>query len=271
MADGRVADANLPALPTVLRGGAIVERAQWWLRGLGRHAGWIAGALPIVTIGGSILFIGLFFDIFCGYGGGCEAVGVGVLGLWIIGCILLFLFSIATLFARAGARRRLLQTQARYQPRLQGAKDWFIRDDITDADYDALKARIEPCLKGETTGARAHEAATLLTVTGVLFCVLLVVLIPFDVVFLFEAGGFLAFLFLVFSTGTTGAGAFLGLRHGARLRADAVQLTTDLDQEITRHEEELLRAGHGRKRGVVTSRPATGSTPGPAYSPYLRR
>ncbi|MBI2077845.1 MAG: hypothetical protein HYT80_05670, partial [Euryarchaeota archaeon] len=188
---------------------------------------------------------------------------------FLIFCALLFVLSISTAIANGGKKRRVELATLRYQPRLQGLKDWFIRGDIAEAEYERIKTTLEPALKGETPDARAQHVGSLLSNYGLFAILTLVVLVPTDIIMFFEFDDdvFLLAVILLLATAFVVTTSVLAMVRGSQLKNDAAQLANDFEKEITRLEEELLRAGHSRKRGAAPSYP----TAGPAFSPYTRR
>jgi uncharacterized membrane protein len=177
---------------------------------------------------------------------------------------LLFLDMIAVLVGAAGHASRRKRMRQEAQVRIQSLKDWFLRGDIEEDDYERLKASIEEFARANTVGARSRRAATTLGGIAILM------VMPALVAAIFASLGVLfaivdgdAESMLVFAVAApifllVAVKLVLAARFGTRLRKEAKAHLASERMELDRVEEDVLRAS--RPGGTTRRRTSMGPT-----------
>jgi uncharacterized membrane protein len=226
-------------------------------------------ALPAV---GLLLFC--FAASVSACGEGCGFVTAVFLVPLIYASFALFVAAVAIVASRRRLRRLRRDLVVTSAMRVQSLKDWFVRGDITEAEYNGLRAKMSsipdgtaPHLQTEDAAAFHRQAALVLWFTAAPAVALLVIsllaLTDGQVVALPFA--FVGFLGVVGNA----TGIFFGIRRGKELASAARRLAAALKQDIDETERELLRAANHRNGGPASSsaEPHRRAT----FSPFLGR
>lgn len=255
--------ANLPSADTTVRLPGWVDA---WLRRGSPVAFALAIGLPPFAFVNSLL-IAITGDA-CEYP--CD-------GQWLYGVvsyaaiITFWILAMATVIARASAKRHVKDRLSPFAGLGQGAKDWYVRGDITEAEYEQIKAAVEPAIEGKSEAQRIKMAASLLTSVAALSALFLGPLVFISILVVVEEAesffavvGFPLFtLFLAFL-------AVSSLAVGIRAHRVARELTQQLLEGLRRLEEEILKTAHQRARKAPT--PSAPSNPyGPSFRSYTGR
>lgn len=257
--------APLPAEETTVRLPPWVDR--WFEKGA-PFATALAIGLPVFA----------FANVFIiGFGGdGCYDCNVfelyGVVSYGLI--ITLWIVSVATVFGRRSARRAQRDQMGPYTGLAQGAKDWFVRGDITEAEFNRLREIVEPALEGKTEDHRIRKAASMLGWVAGLTVIFLAPLIFFSVIVVaVEADSFFLFVgFPLFSLFLLVLG-ITSLTGSRRCHRVANELGKQLLERIRAAEEEIIKAAHARStKAAPAPAPSTAGNPyGPSFRSYSGR
>lgn len=282
--------ANLPPTltATTVRIGSP-RLLQSWLNGPGRWAGWLFLAVVPVFIGATTLV--LMSSEQCHIGQNPNARSLWDRDLYDDGClmghgftmdVISFVLVVAALFLLATGFAALRRDRALLDPvdasnRLQGIKDWFIRGDIDEADYERLRRLLGT--GGETAGpATAHKARSFLRAFAVLTLPLGVFWFFFVMVFSFEvlapfSGGSDGPVFSAIISLIAGSLLLVALMVAALIRASFITRFLGAQrQEALRHvdavETQVMRNARAR---VGAGTMATPVGAGASFRPYARR
>jgi uncharacterized membrane protein len=136
-----------------------------WTRGIGRISGWMLLIVPVVAIIQWVIFA-IIIETTCEQGGCNDALLFTLLGgLMLLSLIELWALalSIGTLFGRSGRARAARHLALQILPRLQSAKDWLIRGEISEEEYARMETAYKPLVEGSTPSqqARMHGSVAL--------------------------------------------------------------------------------------------------------------
>ncbi len=218
------------------------------------------GPLAFMAIPAAALLLFLFAASISVCGEGCGLFSALVLVPAVYATFTVFVAATALVFARRSLRRLRRDLVVTTAMRVQSLKDWFVRGDITEAAYDALRLKMVGISEGKAPHVKAQDAAAFyLRFAGVLWATLPVALAFFFVSFLALTDGVLIAvpfaLVTLFGAIGNGWGIFYGLRRGKELQRDAKRLEAALIRDIEEGERELLRAANQRKGGAPVSQP----------------
>ncbi|HEX9816424.1 MAG TPA: hypothetical protein VGB18_05545 [Candidatus Thermoplasmatota archaeon] len=193
-------------------------------------------------------------------GEGCGLLTSLILIPFVYVTFSVFIAALALVFARRTLRRLRRDLVVTTAMRVQSLKDWFVRGDVNEPEYEALRTKMIGISEGKAPHVPAQDASAFyLRFAGVL-CVTL----PFALAFFFVSflaltdGVAIAVIFaLVTLIGgiANGWGIVYGFRHGKELRNAGRRLETGLLREIEASEQELLRSANRRKGGTPSSEP----------------
>lgn len=232
---------------------------------LAARLGAYTGVLVVAAIPAAAFLLFLFAASISLCGEGCGLLSSLVLIPAVYVTFTLFIACTALLLARRHLRRLRRDVVITTSMRVQSLKDWFVRGDITEAEYDALRAKMIGIAEGKAPHVQAQDASAFyLRFAGILWGTLPLAAAFFFVSFLaLTDGQTIAVPFALvtlFGLIANGWGIFYGLRRGRELRIAADQLQTRLVQEIEEGERELLRTANRR----------TGGAPSTSVQPYRR-
>jgi uncharacterized membrane protein len=247
---------DINALPTSDVYGPDARAIQRFSRlesAIGKHlVPVIALALPM-----ALVFVFLFAVSMSACGSGCGLLSAFILVPLAYTSLTMFVVAIAMLRGRRAnreARRDLVVTNAM---RMQSLKDWYVRGDILEPEYDSLRHKIEQIAGGSAPHLRAQDAAAFYGRAVPAFGATLVpALALFFLSFLaLTDGEIVAVPFaLVSLVGATGNGyaIYYALRHGRSLANAARILAARSLETIEAEESVLLRNANQRKTGTTT-------------------
>ncbi|HLE47748.1 MAG TPA: hypothetical protein VI818_05570 [Candidatus Thermoplasmatota archaeon] len=259
-----------------------------YLRGPGRWLGWTAVAIIPLFIASVVIvdevmvqncLVGQranasFFDRYI-YDYQCLDRTAFVMGA------VSYVFVLAFAVAIASAFTTLRQPLKRAPPpqasnRLQGIKDWFIRGDIDEADYQRMKQIAETADNPNGAGRVAAAAALLLQTFAIALLPLLALWFAFIGVFVDEMVWFTSysdeFPIIVnwITGGLLGVGLIVfGFVRAASLRKYRTSYEREIGLRLERAEEELMRKArshHGGPRALAVPAEETSS-----FRPYRPR
>lgn len=250
-----------PSMDVVGPAGRALGRYEKLLERMGARTSVIAfAALPAAF---TFLFLFALSINVCGEGCGFVA-GVFLLPATYL-ALALFLVALALVLARRSLRRARRDLVVTTALRVQGLKDWFVRGDVTEAEFEHLRQKMEfvraasaPYMKAQDAGVFCRKLAGLLLVTAVPALAVLVMsfLALSDGAILAVPFAFVA----LFGAIANGWGLVGGIRRGRELLAVAERLGAAQLRDIDETEARLLRDANRRKTGM----------PSPASQPYHR-
>ena len=235
-------------------------------RALGRYAklealvGVYAVPLAFAAIPAAAVLLFLFAASISLCGEGCGLLSSLVLVPAVYATFAVFVACIAFAFARRTLRKQRRDLVVTTAMRVQSLKDWFVRGDINEAEYEALRSKMVGISEATAPHVKAQDASAFyLRFAGVLWGTL-----PFAAAFFFVS--FLALtdgqlvavpfaLVTLFGLIANGWGIFYGMRRGRELRAAGDRLQVRLVREIEEGEQSLLRTANQRKGGAPPSSP----------------
>lgn len=177
-------------------------------------------------------------------------------GLEFLFAFLLLACLASVMGARAG-RRAASQARARYAPLLQSAKDWFVRGDVTEEEFERIRAQVDVLLAPAGPEASARAAAGTLRWAAAIFTFASLILVMITMALVVEAieayyydpyGWPLANSFMA-GTALFLAAATTGWVLAARGERAARAIGESLAAQVNAQEEAILRAGHARRSG----------------------
>ena len=241
--------------------GRALQRYIALHRRIGKWAGPLAlGALPVVAL---LLFFFAASVSLCGEG--CGLLSAFFLVPLIYASFAAFVAGLALLLARRTLRRMRRDVVVTTAMRVQSLKDWFVRGDIHEPEYEQLRQRMVSISEGTAPHVQAQDAAAFYRrFAAVLWATLVPALAFFMISFMALMDGqmvALPFAFVAFiGVSGNGLGIYSGLRHGRTLHAASPRIGVALMREIDDAEAQLLRTANHRK----------GGSPSPPPQPYRR-
>ena len=236
--------------------GRALDRYHRMVRRIGPFATPLAaGAVPAVA---ALLFLFAVSVSLCGEG--CGFLSAFFLVPAIYASFAVFVAAFALVLARRALRRQRRDLVITTAMRVQSLKDWFVRGDIAEQDYQRLRAKMETISQGTASHMAAQDAARFYQrFAAILWTTTLPAIAFFVVSFLALADGqivALPFAFVAFLGAFGNAwGIFYGTRRGRELDAAARQLGTRLIAEIDQEEADMLRTANQRKAGPAAVSP----------------
>lgn len=266
----------LSATPS-LEAGTGLPRPALGFNSLRRVAPWGLLAFPI--LGALTLFLAILVDDgICseGFDESCDILNIYVfVGLEFAFAILL-VACVAILLGGAAASNDPAGSHARYAPLLQGARDWYVRGDVTEEEYQTLRADIEAALSPNNAEATARRAAGAFLWGGVLYTLGALILVPVTFV-LVEDASFSNYqdpiewpLAITFAIGTLAilvASVAGWVLSGRTLRA-AKRMAAETESRLRAQEEIIIRAAHQRSRSGA---PEGTAAQAPSYRSFRAR
>lgn len=171
--------------------------------------------------------------------------------------LILLVFSLAGVLGGGAARKAARAAQSRYAPLLQSGKDWFVRGDITEAEFERIRSTIEPLLSGKGDEIRIRRAAGILTWAAGLSSGASFILVPVTIgMFADATDGYSGpEEFAIAVTFAFGSLAMMVVAITcwvlmARFRGGARTTTRATEERIRAEEESILRAANERRRGA---------------------
>ncbi|MBI2077847.1 MAG: hypothetical protein HYT80_05680 [Euryarchaeota archaeon] len=267
---------------------AAPTRLGGYLRGPGRWLGWAAILIvPLFILSAVVVdevlvqncIVGQrqttsFFDRYV-YDHRCLDRTAFVMGAVSYVWILAFALAVASAFTTF--RHPLKRAPApRAGDKLQGVKDWFIRGDIDETDYQRMKQIAEAADNPNGAGRVASAAAVFLQSFAIALIPLLAFWFLFIGVFVDEMVWFTTYseeypiVVNWITGGLLGIGLIIfGSVRAANLRKYRTSYEHELGQRLERAEEELMRKArsfHGGPRVLATPTEETSS-----FTPYRAR
>ena len=251
---------SIPALPSNETTFDVPGPLRSWFSTGAPHAGLILALSPLGLLVAFFLMVAVI-----------ETTNIiALLGLFFVLLFAVFtvmLLSIATLVGRRTRTRRVRDAHQRYTPRLQSAKDWYVRGDITEAEYEQIRALVEPATTEKTPAIAADTAASTIRSFALMLSIVAALLVPFNMIVILETvfesepdGLIILFSFVVVDAVTV----FLiinGWRTAKVAATAATALQAQLTKRIEDHETEILKAARARRVGGASA----------ANAPYASR
>jgi uncharacterized membrane protein len=272
--------ANLPPIATTNVGS--MRFLTGWLQGPARWIGWLVIPLVPVFIFTTVAVYEFLaqpcYDYSAGYSyfdrgrydQGCLNTASFTMGAVSMVYVLfagLCLASAYAIMTRPAANPKAAETATR----LQGIKDWFIRGDIQEEDYQNLRKLLEGADDAKSPGQTARRGATLLTSFAFFLLPLGLFWAIFIGVFTDELG-FWDEEFAIFLNFIVGGLLLAALFTAALIRASQLRrfgktFGDSLLRQIDSAEEAIMRSARAR----TGARDAMPTASGASYRPYAKR